>query len=105
MKTRTTSSMLIKAIVSVGDSLNRWPWRRGILFIALALALAWLAFPRTARAVRPPPDGGYANQNTAEGQDALFSLTTGVNNTAMGFNALFRNATGSANTASGFCAL
>ena len=43
MKTRTTSSMLIKAIVPVGDSLNRWPWRRGILFIALALALAWLA--------------------------------------------------------------
>ena len=31
----------------------------------------------TARAVVPPPDGGYPNGNTAEGEDALFSLTTG----------------------------
>jgi hypothetical protein len=27
-------------------------------------------------------DGGYANRNTAEGQDALFSITTGFVNTA-----------------------
>ena len=30
------------------------------------------------QAVSPAPDGGYANFNTAEGTDALFSLTTGV---------------------------
>ncbi len=35
-----------------------------------------LAVP-TARTVAPPPDGGYPNANTAEGEDALFSLTTG----------------------------
>ncbi len=59
----------------------------------------------TARAVDPPPDGGYPNQNTAEGEDALFTLTTGVRNTTIGFNALYRNATGSDNTASGNQAL
>jgi hypothetical protein len=30
------------------------------------------------QAVVPPPDGGYPNFNTAEGQNALFSLTTGA---------------------------
>ena len=29
----------------------------------------------------PPPDGGYPNQNTAEGDFALFSLTSGTDNT------------------------
>src|SRR5204863_438364 len=50
-----------------------------------------------ARAVDPPPDGGYPNQNTAEGEDAPFSLTTGADNTAMGFDALDSNTTGSDN--------
>jgi hypothetical protein len=58
-------------------------------------------------AVIPPPDGGYPGQNTAEGTDALFSLTEtgGGNNTAMGFQALFSNTAGSANTATGQNAL
>ena len=30
-----------------------------------------------ARAVTPEPDGGYPGFNTAEGDNALFSLTTG----------------------------
>lgn len=59
----------------------------------------------TVKAVSPPPDGGYANQNTAEGEDALFSLTTGSHNTAIGFNALFSNTTGYDNTAIGYNAL
>ena len=59
-----------------------------------------------ARAVDPPPDGGYPNQNTAEGcEDALFSLTTGSGNTVIGFNALFSNTNGNNNTANGFEAL
>jgi hypothetical protein len=37
-----------------------------------------------ARAVDPPPDAGYPNANMAEGDDALFSLTTGSWNTATG---------------------
>jgi hypothetical protein len=61
----------------------------------------------TARAVDPPPDGGYPGQNTAEGDSALFNLDTsqGIANTAIGFQALFSNTTGGDNTASGYQAL
>src|SRR6476469_8178048 len=58
-----------------------------------------------AQAVTPAPDGGYPNQNTAEGDDALFSLTTGSNNTAVGWFALRENTDGSNNTAVGTGAL
>jgi hypothetical protein len=54
-----------------------------------------------ARAVVPPPDGGYPNFNTAEGQNALFSLTTGAANTAVGWYSLFSDIAGSFNTATG----
>ena len=63
----------------------------------LMLALACFAFSPTAQAVTPAPDGGYPNQNTAEGEDALFSLTTGADNTAIDFDALDSNTTGSDN--------
>ncbi len=69
------------------------------------VALACFGLPPSSRAVTPPPDGGYPNQNTAEGTNALFSLTSGVNNTANGFDALFSNTTGNDNTAIGFNAL
>jgi uncharacterized coiled-coil protein SlyX len=78
---------------------------RGFPLIPLALALAWFALSPTAQAVDPPPDGGYLNQNTAEGANALFSLTTGYENTAIGFDALLSNTTGSDNTANGHLAL
>ena len=42
------------------------------------------ALLQTAHAVNPPPDGGYPGGNTAEGQNALFSLTGGNYNTADG---------------------
>ncbi len=76
---------------------------RGLLLIPLALA--WFALLPTSQAVDPPPDGGYRNQNTAEGTDALFSLTTGTENTAIGFDALFNLTTGFNNTAVGQSAL
>src|SRR5690348_14718388 len=76
---------------------------RGLLLIALTLGC--LALLPSARAVDPPPDGGYANQNTAEGEDALLSLSTGTDNTALGFDALFSNTEGSDNTATGSGAL
>jgi trimeric autotransporter adhesin len=75
------------------------------LLAAACLALVWFALSTTARAVDPPPDGGYPNQNTAEGDDALFSLNTGTDNTAIGFNALFGNTSGTGNTAIGSQAL
>jgi hypothetical protein len=77
-----------------------------IIYPAFALlAFACFALAPTARAVNPPPDGGYPGGNTAEGTRALFNLTTGTNNTATGFEALFKNTTGSRNTANGRSAL
>jgi hypothetical protein len=57
------------------------------------------------QAVVPPPDGAYPGANTAEGQNALFSLTSGVFNTAIGFSSLRSNTTGQFNTAVGGGAL
>jgi len=86
----------------VKNSISRSPLRLAFLLIALAC----FALSPTARAVTPPPDGGYSNNNTAEGQSALFALTTGSDNTAIGFGALIDTTTGSNNTAVGFfCAL
>jgi hypothetical protein len=77
-----------------------------IIYPALtAFALACFALSPTARAVTPAPDGGYPGRNTAEGDDALFSLTTGESNTAIGFVALSSNTTGIRNTATGDSAL
>jgi Chaperone of endosialidase len=71
-------------------------------FISLALAIGCftLLLPK-AVAVVPSPDGGYPGGNTAEGQNALFGLTTGGYNTAVGFLALRSDAIGSFNTAIG----
>jgi hypothetical protein len=57
------------------------------------------------RAVLPAPDGGYPGGNTAEGQHALLSLTTGGFNTAIGFSSLNANTTGSFSTGVGAGAL
>jgi trimeric autotransporter adhesin len=69
------------------------------------LAAACFAFAPVAHAVTPAPDGGYPNNNTAEGTDALFTLTTGANNTALGYTALHNNTIGDYNTATGANAL
>jgi trimeric autotransporter adhesin len=54
-----------------------------------------------AQAVSPPPDGGYPNGNTAEGNNALRDLTTGEFNTAVGLFSLTLNTGGSSNTGVG----
>src|SRR6267143_587293 len=85
------------------NSVSRAPSRRG--FLLIPLALAWFALSPNAQAVTPAPDGGYPIGNTAEGENALFSLTTGYDNVAIGFEALFYNTGGILNTGSGFRAL
>ena len=74
-------------------------------FLLISLVSACFALPPAAQAVIPAPDGGYPGGNTAEGEAALFSLTTGTSNTAIGNNALFLDTTGSLNTATGANAL
>ena len=70
------------------------------LILVFGLSLASTSF-----AVDPPPDGGYAGENTAEGENALFSLTSGTNNSAVGHDALYNNTTGFSNVANGHNAL
>jgi hypothetical protein len=73
--------------------------------LVFLVALACFGFLPASRAVNPPPDGGYPVRNTAEGNNALFNLTSGIDNTAVGFNALWGDTTGSQNTGSGSRAL
>src|SRR5438874_599904 len=75
-----------------------------ILWHGLVLAAAvllWFAFSPRAEAA----DGGLPGGNTAEGDNALQSLTTGTGNTAIGNSALFTDSIGNDNTASGLYAL
>ena len=76
--------------------------KTNILYPVLTVfALVCCAFVQNAPAVSPPPDGGYPGGNTAEGQSALLSLTTGGFNTAVGFFSLRSDTTGQFNTAIG----
>jgi hypothetical protein len=84
--------------------MNRSPLRHGLFLIPLVLA-AFALSPTGKAQLSPPPDGGYPNDNTAEGTDALFSLTTGPDNTGVGFETLYSNTTGDSNTATGSLAL
>jgi hypothetical protein len=88
-------------------SIDPSPLRRGLRFGAFALILVCFAFPSASRAVTPAPDGGYSNDNTAEGTAALFNLnvTTGMFNTAIGAFTLYTNTSGLRNTAVGRVAL
>jgi len=72
-----------------------------ISFTPVLSVLVCVIFLPRAQAVVPAPDGAYPNGNTAEGQNALFSLTTGGYNTAVGFVSLRSDTTNSFNTAIG----
>jgi len=69
--------------------------------VIATLTLLGLALLPKALAVNPAPDGGYAGGNTAEGQNALLSLTSGTYNTAVGFDSLLLNTAGNFNTGVG----
>ena len=71
----------------------------------IPLVLVVFLLCRLGEAITPPPDGGYPAGNTAEGQAALFSLTTGAYNTGVGLFSLKSDATGNFNTAIGAGAL
>src|SRR2546430_15103515 len=75
--------------------------KTSILSVLITFALVWFGPVQNTQALNPPPDGGYPEGNTAEGQAALFSLTTGVANTAVGWLALNTLDTGKLNAAIG----
>jgi hypothetical protein len=75
-----------------------------LLFIAGLLLACFVLAPK-AFGVVPAPDGGYPGGNTAEGQAALLSLTSGGFNTAVGWLALRSNTQNGFNTAVGAGAL
>jgi hypothetical protein len=55
-----------------------------IPILLIVFLLTCFGFLPKSHAVSPPPDGGYPGGNTAEGQSALLSRTTGLYNTAVG---------------------
>jgi hypothetical protein len=69
--------------------------------LLIILALLCFGLSPKVQAVNPPPDGGYPNFNTAEGENALESLTTGSANTAVGWRSLLFNTDASFNTGVG----
>jgi trimeric autotransporter adhesin len=73
--------------------------------VLITIALICFGLLPKTQAVSPPPDGGYPGANTAEGQNALSSLTSGVDNTALGYYTLYSNTTGRFNTAVGMWSL
>jgi hypothetical protein len=69
--------------------------------VLITFALVCFGLVQNTQAVVPVPDGGYPGGNTAEGQDALLSLTSGLYNTAAGLFSLRALTGGSFNTAIG----
>jgi hypothetical protein len=79
--------------------------KRVTSIFVIAVLIVCLGLSPKVHAVSPPPDGGYPGGNTAEGQNALFSRTTGGFNTAVGYFSLRSDTTNSFNTAVGAGAL
>ncbi|MEP7014424.1 MAG: tail fiber domain-containing protein [Verrucomicrobiota bacterium] len=97
-----SSTSLATTVMPAAHSNPRSPLARYPLLLTIAFTCCFLGVTAFAK---QPPDGDQGNGNTAEGNGALNSNTTGPNNTADGFQTLFKNATGGANTATGAQAL
>jgi hypothetical protein len=63
--------------------------------LLIIFSLTCFALLSKSQAVSPPPDGGYPGGNTAEGQSALLSRTTGLYNTAVGIYSILSLTEGS----------
>jgi hypothetical protein len=80
--------------------------KKRIQLFLVTLLIVCLELSQNAQAVTPAPDGGYPGANTAEGENALLSLSQdGTYNTAVGFLSLRGNTNGNFNTAIGAGAL
>jgi len=95
----------LKTLVSCGrDPARSLPFRRG--FLLIPLILAGFALGEMQAAVNTPdPPGPLPISNTADGQNALLNITTGIHNSAFGFDALVSQTTANFNTAVGSVAM
>jgi hypothetical protein len=71
----------------------------------VTVLVACFGFLPQMQAISPPQDGCYTGFTTAEGCNALQSLTAGLGNAGVGWYSLLGNSTGSYNTAIGAAAL
>jgi len=69
--------------------------------IHILMGIVCIGLSPQMQALSPPPDGGYPNGNTAEGDSALSGLTDGFYNSAFGFLSLLSNGAASFNTGVG----
>src|SRR5215813_9013592 len=63
-------------------------WKPALKMKAILPILVSLIICQMTRAVSPAPGGGYPGGNTATGQNALLSLTSGTYNTGVGLFSL-----------------
>ena len=73
----------MKTSIPLIEASIEWPRKQLSDLIHIAVVLVSFAIAAAAQAVNPAPDGGYPGGNTAEGKNALLSLTTGTYNTAV----------------------
>jgi hypothetical protein len=78
------------SVIHLEDSRSRSRRRGPFVKVSLLFGLACFALIPSVQAVIPAPDGGYANDNTAEGENAFFDLdvNNSTDNTAIGFDVL-----------------
>ena len=97
----------LKTLVSCGrDPARSLPFRRGFLLIPLIL-VAFALCQQTQAAPNPetPDPGAKPLSNTADGQGALQSVTSGLYNSAFGFLSVLSNTNANFNTGIGGGAL
>src|SRR5438876_8781218 len=97
----------LKTLVSCGrDPARSLPFRRGFLLIPLIL-VAFALCQQTQAAPNPetPDPGAKPLSNTADGQGALQSVTSGLYNSAFGFLSVLSNTNANFNTGIGAGAL
>jgi len=80
---------------------NSWDMKTCTPPVLITFAFICFVLLPKAHGVLPSPDGGYPGFNTAEGQKALFQLTSGTGNTAVGWFSLESVTVGSFNTGVG----
>jgi len=74
-------------------------------WVLTLLAVGSFTLGQVQAATDTPDPGGKPVSNTADGQNALLGITTGIHNSGFGFDALLSNSTANFNTAVGSVAL